>query len=187
VFNPDGTLDHVIDGPTWCSPMGITAAADKMIYIADTCTSSVLKITTGGELQGRFTAGETPGVRFEQPIDVVVDQAGMIYALDLRQRIALLDPTGALQTTWPVQIGINLGASNLAMLNGVLYLTNPDNHTVTAVDSVSGQAITFGRGGSGPGEFSQPVGIAAGPDGRIYVMDSDSARIEVFPPPKLGQ
>ena len=148
-----------------------------MIAIADTCTSSVRKLTAAGEQQGQFSAGDSPNTKFEQPVDVVVDQQGLIYAIDLRRRIAQLDPTGALQKTWPVEIGVQLGASNLALINGVLYMTDPDHNTVTAVDPATGRAETFGHG-QDPGQFSEPVGIAGGPDGRVYVMDSDTGRID---------
>ncbi|MGI9254756.1 MAG: NHL repeat-containing protein, partial [Thermomicrobiales bacterium] len=36
--------------------------------------------------------------------------------------------------------------------------------------------------GAGDGQFMQPVGIATGPDGSIYVMDSGNARVERFSP-----
>ena len=38
----------------------------------------------------------------------------------------------------------------------------------------------FGGFGTGEGKLSEPVGIAAGPDGRIYVADSANARISIF-------
>lgn len=37
-----------------------------------------------------------------------------------------------------------------------------------------------GREGGGPGEFSEPVGMAMGPDGRVYVLDAGRPRVAVF-------
>ena len=34
--------------------------------------------------------------------------------------------------------------------------------------------------GTEPGQFRLPIGIAAGPDGKLYVVDSDNARVQVF-------
>jgi streptogramin lyase len=38
----------------------------------------------------------------------------------------------------------------------------------------------FGREGTAPGEFREPVGIAVGPDGNIYVADAWNQRIQRF-------
>lgn len=35
-------------------------------------------------------------------------------------------------------------------------------------------------GGSGPGQFLYPTALAAGPDGRVYLIDAGNARIQVF-------
>ncbi|MCC6705564.1 MAG: NHL repeat-containing protein [Thermomicrobiales bacterium] len=40
----------------------------------------------------------------------------------------------------------------------------------------------FGGKGSGPGQLIEPVGIAIGPDGNVYVADSGNGRISVFSP-----
>jgi uncharacterized protein (TIGR03663 family) len=43
-----------------------------------------------------------------------------------------------------------------------------------------GAVLTWGAIGTEPGLFNHPRGIAAGPDGDIYVVDSDNNRIQVF-------
>ncbi|MCS7198015.1 MAG: 6-bladed beta-propeller [Candidatus Bipolaricaulota bacterium] len=40
----------------------------------------------------------------------------------------------------------------------------------------------FGQGGSAPGQFRGPQGIAVDPQGRIYVADTENHRIQVFDP-----
>jgi sugar lactone lactonase YvrE len=55
-----------------------------------------------------------------------------------------------------------------------------------ALLAVSGSALglepfsTFGSSGEGPGQISQPSGIAIGPDGSAYLADSGNNRIDVF-------
>ena len=43
-------------------------------------------------------------------------------------------------------------------------------------------SLTVGSTGEGPGQFRNPRGIAVGPEGRIYVVDSGNNRIQVFGP-----
>jgi DNA-binding beta-propeller fold protein YncE len=40
--------------------------------------------------------------------------------------------------------------------------------------------VEIGREGDGPGEFRGPFGITVGPDGRLYVADDLSHRIQIF-------
>jgi len=39
---------------------------------------------------------------------------------------------------------------------------------------------SWGGSGSGAGQFSAPYGVAIGPDGRAYVLDSGNERVEMF-------
>jgi len=43
-------------------------------------------------------------------------------------------------------------------------------------------ARSWGIAGTEAGQFNRPRGIAIGPDGQVYVVDSDNARIQVFSP-----
>jgi sugar lactone lactonase YvrE len=185
VFNPDGSLDHVIDGQ-WCSPAGFTVGPDNIIYVADTCSSRITKTNPNGSGVAQFQGSDDAAQRFEQPVDVVVAPDGKIYVADLRHRVMELDANGTIQRTWPTHVGGNLGAGNLALMGNLVYLTDPDQNTVTVINRATGQSGQFGQAGSGPGQFNEPTGVAAGPDGRIYVLDSDHGRIEVFPPAASG-
>lgn len=185
VFSLDGKFQRVLaDG--FCSPAGFTVGPDGMIYVADTCAGRVVKYNAAGELKAQFNGGDDASTKFEQPVDVAVDKAGKIYVADLRNRIVMLDPAGTIQKSWPVQVGGNLGAANLNLLQDMLYLTNPDRNTVAVIDPATGRSDVRGQAGQDPGQFSEPTGVAAGPDGRLYVMDSDNGRIEVFPTSTIG-
>ena len=115
-------------------------------------------------------------------MDVVAAADGTIFVADLRHRVVQLDPTGAILNSWPVQVGGNLGAANITMLQGLVYLSDPDRNVVDLIDPTTNRQDSFGSQGTDPGEFSEPTGIAGGPDGQLYVMDSDTGRIQVLPP-----
>ncbi len=40
--------------------------------------------------------------------------------------------------------------------------------------------MAFGEEGTGPGQFSLPVGVCADREGRIWVADSSNRRLQVF-------
>jgi sugar lactone lactonase YvrE len=180
VFKPDGTLDHVIAGE-WCSPAGFTVGPDNMIYVADTCGSRIMKVAPDGARVAEYRGSDDPALRFEQPVDVAVAVDGSIYVADLRHRVVELDPSGTMERTWPTHVGGNRGAGNLALIGNTLYLTDPDQNRVTAIDRATGRSDQFGQAGDGPGAFGAPTAIGGGPEGQVYVVDSDHRRIEVFP------
>jgi DNA-binding beta-propeller fold protein YncE len=64
--------------------------------------------------------------------------------------------------------------------DGTVWVTDTGNKRLVAFDSELKQLRTLGRLGSGPGEFSDPVGIAAGRDGSLYVADAGNKRIQVL-------
>jgi len=64
--------------------------------------------------------------------------------------------------------------------DGLVYITDPALSRVV-VSSPDGQLFTqLGWPGTGPGQFLKPVGIAIGPDGRIYVTDNQTCRVQAF-------
>jgi uncharacterized protein (TIGR03663 family) len=56
----------------------------------------------------------------------------------------------------------------------------PDPYVEKHID-LSSERV-WGEVGTGPGQFNHPRGIALGPDGNVYVVDSDNYRIQVFGP-----
>jgi tripartite motif-containing protein 71 len=48
-------------------------------------------------------------------------------------------------------------------------------------DASNGAVLArWGGAGAGPGQFVEPVGLAADPSGRIYVADTGNHRVQVF-------
>jgi len=45
-----------------------------------------------------------------------------------------------------------------------------------------GTEQVWGTVGTEPGQFNHPRGVAVGPDGHVYVVDSDNSRVQVFGP-----
>jgi DNA-binding beta-propeller fold protein YncE len=64
--------------------------------------------------------------------------------------------------------------------DGKVWVTDTGNNQLIVYDPALGEPRTLGKKGSGPGEFSGPVGIAAGPSGSVYVADVMNRRIQVW-------
>ena len=61
--------------------------------------------------------------------------------------------------------------------DGSVWVADTGNNQLIVYGPALTQPRTLGKKGSGPGEFSGPVGIAAGPSGSVYVADVMNRRI----------
>jgi streptogramin lyase len=169
------TVPHVAS-----SPSGIALGPDGRIWVADTAGGRVVRLTADGKPDATFTGGPAAPTRFEQPVDVVVAPDGTAYVIDLRRRIVRLDAQGQNVQSWPIQMGFARGASHLAFWHNQVVWTDPDRNQLGLLDPATGAVRYVGKTGTAPGQFRVPTGIASGPDGKLYVVDSDNARVQVF-------
>lgn len=179
VFGPDGKPGRRLAAVA-TSASGIAVGPDGRIWVADTGQSRVLRFTSEGAADGIFVGAGGANRPFEQPIDVAVAPDGTAYVVDLRHRIVRLAPDGQIAAEWKVDLGLARGGSHLAVWRGLVVMTDPDRHRLGILDPTSGVLRSVGQAGSGPGQFRVPVGIAAGADSKLYVVDSDNARVQVF-------
>ena len=57
------------------------------------------------------------------------------------------------------------------MRSGLVYVSEGGNHRVSVFTSEGGFVTSFGRQGSGPGQFDRPRGLAVDSSGVVYVCD----------------
>jgi hypothetical protein len=169
---------------------------------------SVLDVSSGkaklpDDTENVTGAGEGAGAKLEQPVDAAADPSGTgyLYEIDLNnnnERIARLKPVTdtpsqarewKIEAQWSVSIGHNDGGSRLAVSRDGkrVYMSDPDRARVAVLNVGTGELSHFGKPGSGPGEFTRLTGIAVGPDGRIYVVDSENNNVQVFSPEKVAK
>jgi sugar lactone lactonase YvrE len=180
-FAPDGQL--VLTAPLGTSNANALAVdRDGRLWVADTSNSRVARYSPDGQLEAELRGGG-PGQaaeRFEQPIAVAVGTDGTVFAVDLRGRISELDGQGIARREWPVQIGTGRGVSQLVVWQGLLVLSDPERHRLEVLDPNTGELRYIGGEGNEPGQFRRPLGLATDAANRLYVADSDNARIQVF-------
>ena len=65
---------------------------------------------------------------------------------------------------------------------GLIYVVDGVNNKIKIFRNDGDFLSSFGRKGSGNGEFLFPLGIDIAPSGKVYVADSGNHRIQVFDP-----
>ena len=164
---------------------GIAVGADGKVYVADTDNNRVQILDSSG----------TPLLQragFNAPEGVAVDSSGNVFVADTdNNRVVILDSDGTVTqtlTTGGVDAGPFQYPSGVAVTpdGATLYVADWYNHCVQVFTWDSTQYVystiigVYDTWGSGNAQFSNPQGVAVGPDGSVYVADTSNRRIQKF-------
>eukprot|EP00397_Hematodinium_sp_SG-2012_P021403 GEMP01022105.1.p1 GENE.GEMP01022105.1~~GEMP01022105.1.p1 ORF type:complete len:349 (+),score=87.32 GEMP01022105.1:341-1387(+) len=193
-------------------PHGCAVGPDGTVYVVDTynhCIRRVHRDGTVSTIGGNGVAGLQDGrglgeTQFNKPIGVAVDKYSNIYVADhCNQVIRRIAPDGVVQTVGGSGISGNRdGAVDEARFeyptdvavghDGALYVADCDNHLVRCITprgwvaTIAGTGLAGCKDGLGAdAQFNCPRGITVGPDGCLYIMDSENKRIRKITPVKV--
>jgi hypothetical protein len=143
-------------------PHGIAVDNSGYVYVADTFSSHVKKLTSSGDFVsewGAFSSGDGDG-EFAFPDGITVDNSGYVYVADsLNNRIQKLNTDGQFITKWGDQ-GSNPGhvsrPFDLAVsTSGKVYVTDTENNRIQVFQKATlgsnNKAVILAGGGPYPG------------------------------------
>lgn len=168
-------------------PMGVDAAADGAVFVADTNNGRVQQFDAAGEHVRSFgRLGYLDG-EFLRPKSVCRYEAGVLVADTRNHRVQYIDLYSTrLASDEPVARailgGLGDGPTDLKLPRYVaadadkrIYVADA-GHAVVKVFTLDGKvAATLGQGA-----LMEPAGIAAADDGTLFVADAGAARVFVF-------
>jgi sugar lactone lactonase YvrE len=196
-----GFTDGTAGAAEFNNPAGVTVAGAD-ILVADFSNDTIRKVTQAGVVttiagmaQVKGSADGTSGsARFNAAGGVVADRSGNIYVADTyNNTIRKIDATGQVSTfagSVPA-IGALDGQGIAARFNGpnavtatedgTVYVADTNNYTIRSITPAGVVATLAGRSGIGGGSdgtgdearFGRVYGLAAGPDGNLYLADWD--------------
>jgi sugar lactone lactonase YvrE len=72
--------------------------------------------------------------------------------------------------------------------DGSFYVTDMGNNRIQHFAADRGFLHTWGKFGTGEGQFSAPIGVVVAPDGNVFVTDIDAGTVQKFvvSPPDAG-
>ena len=187
------------------NPRGVAVDASGNVYVADTDSYTIRKITSAGVVTTLAGSAGVPGrlngtgaaARFWLPSGVAVDASGNVYVADYYS-IRKITSAGVVTTLAGNQEspGSTDGTGGAATFNnylgavavdasGNVYVADSDNLTVRKITSarvvttLAGSAGVYGStdGTGGTASFSHLYGIAVDASGNVYVADSDNLKI----------
>ncbi len=171
------------NGPAqFAEPRGVAADPSGNIYVADTKNSRIEVLDAAGNFLRAFGAKGPGDGQLNEPCGVAVGSNGEVFVADTwNHRVARFGPDGQWHGAWVDPEHGFFGPRGIAVSGGSLYVSDTGNKRIVRFDAATGSVTgRWGGAGSGPGQFVEPVGVAADPSGRIYVADTGNHRIQVF-------
>jgi hypothetical protein len=165
---------------------GLGIDGQGSVYVADSSNYRIQKFDAGGQLLTMWgSRGAGPG-QFTTPHDVAVDAAGNVWVADYgNTRLQRFTTTGGIPTDGKTTIitGLDSQPDTVAVDGtGNVFVTEFFANKVRRYDAASnwGAGPIWGGTGTGAGQFNRPHGVAASPDGSVYVGDRDNYRVQRF-------
>jgi DNA-binding beta-propeller fold protein YncE len=181
MWGMDGTGVDQFQGPR-----GLAVDGDKgILYVADTLNDRISKWTLNGVHIGYFGRSGTGPGEFDSPYDVACGSTSVYVADTENNRIQQFALNGRFLRQWNHSAGGStlLWPPALTVApNGTVFVCDGDNNRIVQYSATGGLITTFGRFGSGPGEFDMPGGVAVDAVGRVYVANAHGHHIERFRP-----
>ena len=183
-------------------PSGIFVDGAGNIYVGDTGNNRVQEIFSAGNgyvLWSGPATGTLPG-QFNEAWGVALDASGDLWVADWANNRVEELPVGT--GAWTTIGGTATGTGPGQFYNppylafdgaGNLYVSDWQNNRIQELPAgmaatVSANWVTIGdtSGTSGPGQFSNPSGLAADGAGDLYVADTGNNRIQELPAGKAA-
>jgi sugar lactone lactonase YvrE len=183
------------------NPRGDLATdADRNVYVVDRPNQRVMKydplgnflrtwgwgVNTGASTFEICTSDCQAGIagtsngQFDLPTGIEVSGEN-VYVTDWNNpgRVQIFSRSGAFQAAHVV----GYSASGIDVTpDGDMYVALYWGDRISTLDSSGTEVATWGASGTGIGQFTKPEGLALGPDGSVFVLDKDNARIQKFGP-----
>ena len=161
-------------------PWGITVNSKQQIIVAEFGSGLITLYDS------RFEKIKTFNSQGNGPVGVTVDDGDNIYITSSHSHIVIkftvngdlvleVGEKGSkrLQFNSPNAIAYN-------KTNRKVYVSDECNHRVQVLNTDLTFHTSFGKRGSGKGDFKNPVGIAFDLTGNVYIADFNNHRIQVF-------
>jgi sugar lactone lactonase YvrE len=168
-------------------PQGVTIDSHDNVYVADTYNARVQKLTLNGtyvtQIGTTGVEGDSGSLLY-RPRSVGLDASDNLFVVDTyNHKVKKYD--NALNYLYSVGgFPAPLYPNAITVLkDGTFYVSDTGNSQLLHYTDLGTSASFAGSVGTlrtQNGEFSEPLGVAVGPNGHIYISDRFNHRVQVF-------
>ncbi len=175
------------------SPRNMAVGPDGRIYVLDSGNNRVQVFDEFGQVQKSWGASGTEPGLFNEPWGIAVDDNYVYVADTWNHRIQKFTLEGEYVDSFGMSgsptedvdegLGLFFGPRSIILINDdQLLVTDTGNHRMQLLDREGNFLQQIGSFGNLPGQMNEPVGLAQGPDGSIYLADTWNSRVQQFSP-----
>ncbi len=178
-------------GSSFYGPRAIAVSADgSTVYVCDTGYKRIMIYDNTGNFIRSFGVSGMGMGELDEPVGIaLLDDEHLAVADTWNQRVQVFDLSAGAANVSQV-FEVNAWYTNsldnkpyIASDGTSIYLTDPEGSLVHQYD-MSGQLIRTWNGNGGDiDNYSMPTGIAIGPDGAVWVVDTENCRVNRFAVP----
>ncbi len=166
---------------------GLAVDSRGAVYVADSSNDRVQKFDAGGRFitawggrgtqPGRFSfgGGSGPGA---PPSGAVAVQGPYVYVADTgNHRVQRFDLDGSHATVWADVGGAAFFPRGITATPQSVYVTDEGSRRIFELDPSGRVVASAGGFGTGPGQFSDPFGVAVDGARDVFVADNNNNRV----------
>ena len=181
-----------IGGGQLSTPFGVAVSpTNGEVLVTDNNSNIVDVFNSSGVYQNSIGSQGSGAGQYSLPEGIVVNASGQVYVADAsNSRIDVFSIYGGYgfsfgssgsgngQFSGP-PLGGPIGVA-VSPTTGNVYAADTANQRIEVFNSSGIYQFSFGSFGAGPGQFSNPWGVAVSATGDVFVADTQNSRIEVF-------